>query len=147
MRRHQVIPAVLGFMMGGLAGAYLGSRSEVVTYTSFRMEPSVIALGETKATVYMSVNWNRLGCEVALRQTVWSVDRTKKYSDDGVYTARMKDARRFLPDKDRQIKLPTLPAGEYLIGFESIYGTCWPWEKGPFAISNTPPTPTPFTVK
>jgi hypothetical protein len=128
-------------------GIYVGSRAEVLTYTSFRVEPSVIPVGEDKVTVYMSVNWNRQGCEVTLRQSVWSADHTTKYSADGIYTARMKDGRRYLPDKPRQIKLPVLPPGNYLLGFDPIEGKCWPWEIGPLSISNTPPEPAPFTVK
>ncbi len=147
VQRDQVIAAVLGALTGAIVGGYIGSRSEVVTYTSFRLDPAVVKLGEEKATLYMGVNWNKPGCEVSLRQVVWSVDRTKKYSDDGAYTARMKDDRRWLPEKPRQIKLPALPAGDYLIGFEPVVGKCWPWEIGPLAIRNTPPTPAPFTVR
>lgn len=146
MKRDRVISAVIGAVLGALVGAYIGSRYEVVTYTSFRIEPTKIPNGVANATLYMSVAWNKPGCEVAVKQTVWSVDRTKKYSDDELYTARMRDERRFLLDKPRPIKLPALTPGDYLIGFDPIWGSCWPWEKGWLALQNTPPTPAPFTV-
>lgn len=147
--RYRIIVA-LCLLIGVPVGGYLGFRSDVVTYTSFRLEPVVITSGQ-KATIYMSVEWLRTGCQVEILQKVWSIDGTQTYSVDGPYTAKMKDERRILIDKPRDIIMPVLPAGEYMTGFDRVDGRCewfWGWSfEDWFPIRNTPPTRFRFAVK
>lgn len=143
--RYRIIVA-LCLLIGVPVGGYLGSRSEVVTYTSFRLDPVVVESSQ-KATLYMSVAWLKTGCQVTIQQKVWSIDGTQTYSVDGPYIATMKDERRVLLDKPRPIVMPALPPGEYETGFSQVDGKCWPWEVGPLAIHNKPPKRFRFTVQ
>ncbi len=142
--RYRIIGALCIFI-GVPVGGYLGFRSDVVTYTGFRLEPAVIESSQ-KAALVMSVEWLKTGCQVTIQQKVWSIDGTQTFSVDGPYIAKMKDERRVLIDKPREIVMPALPPGEYETGFSQVDGKCWPWENW-FPIHNTPPKRFRFAVK
>lgn len=142
--RH-IVPLTLALMIGGPAAWIVFFRTDVVTYTGFRLEPAVIQSAQ-QANLIMSVEWHRTGCRLTIQQKVWSIDGTQTFSVDGPYIATMKDERRVLVDKPRPIVMPALSPGEYETGFSQVDGKCWPWE-GMFPIRNTPPKRFRFAVK
>lgn len=141
--RH-IVPLTLALLLGGPAAWIVFFRTDVVTYSGFRLEPAVITSAQ-KATLVMSVAWHRTGCQLTIQQKVWSLDGTQAYSVDGPYIAKMKDEARILIDKPREVMMPVLPIGEYETGFSQVDGKCWPWE-GLFPIRNTPPKRFRFSV-
>lgn len=141
--QHCYVLPILLTVLFFLTAWIITDRHDVVTYGRFYLKSGTVK-AFTEAALMMDVSWRQPGCKVKTQLMAWSLDGKNSFPIEGPHTSE-KPKQLILIDKPRLVQIPQIPAGEYEIGFEYVYGQCWWWEKY-LPIQNSLPPRSKFTV-